>query len=135
MRPEIVEPTQYLRIEPSAPPAAISKYFCTVILLASIYAAQTPAFDFQPRKRDAAIAPSAFLSASQGIRPRHDTATGFPVRSHHLSGRMERTAVKGELLHHCVYYNSTRTPVSMHKAPRRNCSPAPSLSGPVRPAR
>src|SRR5580698_7990885 len=83
------------------------------------------ALDLQLRKCDAAIAPSAFLSASQGIEPRHDTATGFPVRSHHLSGRMERTAVKGELLHHCVYYNSPASIVSMHKALRQNCLPRP----------
>ena len=29
----------------------------------------------------------------------HDSATGFPVRSHHLSGLSVGTAVKGELLH------------------------------------
>src|SRR5580698_6199774 len=86
------------------------------------------ALDLQLRNCDAALAPLAFLSASQGIEPRHDTATGFPVRSHHLSGRMERTAVKGELLHHYVYYNSPATIVSTrlasaHKARRRNCSP------------
>ena len=33
MRPEIVEPTQYRAIEPNAPPAAISRYFCKAILL------------------------------------------------------------------------------------------------------
>src|SRR5271166_4436019 len=35
-----------------------------------------------------------------GVRPGHDSATGFPARSHHLSGLLEWTAVKGELLHH-----------------------------------
>ncbi len=28
MRPAIVEPTQYLAMEPSAPPNAMNKYFC-----------------------------------------------------------------------------------------------------------
>jgi hypothetical protein len=36
----------------------------------------------------------------QGTRPGHNSATGFPVRSYHLSGLLEWTAVKGELLHH-----------------------------------
>ena len=39
-----------------------------------------------------------FASIS-GIAPGHNSATGFPVRSHHLSGLLEGTAVKGELLH------------------------------------
>jgi len=36
----------------------------------------------------------------QGTRPGNNSATGFPVRSYHLSGLLEWTAVKGELLHH-----------------------------------
>jgi len=36
----------------------------------------------------------------QGTWPGHNPATGFPVRSYHLSGLSEWTAVKGELLHH-----------------------------------
>jgi len=34
-----------------------------------------------------------------GKPPGHNSATGFPVRSHHLSGLLEGTAVKGELRH------------------------------------
>jgi len=37
----------------------------------------------------------------------YDSATGFPVRSHHLSGQRRGTAVKGELLHHNQRFNYT----------------------------
>src|SRR5580698_4723253 len=99
------------------------------------------AFNLQLRECDAAIAPSAFLSASQGIEPRHDSATGFPVRSHHLSGLRKRTAVKGEPLHHFVYYNSRATIVSTRsrQSTKRSSETArplpPDMSGPIRPAR
>ena len=36
---------------------------------------------------------------NSGIAPGHNSATGFPVRSYHLSGLLDWTAVKGELLH------------------------------------
>jgi hypothetical protein len=42
-----------------------------------------------------------------GIAPGYDSATGFPVRSHHLSGLSEGTAVKGELLHHNQQFHYT----------------------------
>ena len=87
----------------------------------------------QMRRSNRAIGISLSIS---GIEPRHDSATGFPVRSHHLSGLRKRTAVKGELLHHCIYYNSPTTIVStrlvsMHKAPRRNARPSADTSGPI----
>jgi hypothetical protein len=39
------------------------------------------------------------LICRSGNRPGHNSATGFPVRSHQLSGLLEWTAVKGELPH------------------------------------
>jgi hypothetical protein len=45
-----------------------------------------------------AMEPSSF-SCVQGSLPGHDSNTGFPVRSHHLSGLLDGTAVKGELPH------------------------------------
>jgi hypothetical protein len=42
-----------------------------------------------------------------GIAPGHDSPTGFPVRSHHLSGQLGGTAVKGELLHHNLQFYYT----------------------------
>ena len=45
-----------------------------------------------------AMEPSSF-SFVQGSLPGHDSTTGFPVRSHHLSGLLDGTAVKGELPH------------------------------------
>jgi len=47
------------------------------------------------------------LKIDSGIAPGHDSATGTPVRSHHLSGLWEGTAVKGELLHHNQQLNYT----------------------------
>jgi hypothetical protein len=47
------------------------------------------------------------LKLDSGIAPGHDSPTGFPVRSHHLSGLMGGTAVKGELLHHNLHFNYT----------------------------
>ena len=83
MRLATVEPTQKRAMEPSAPPKAMSRYFCKRVppSLCSIARAL-------PTRHD--------LS---GYWPGHDSATGFPVRSHHLSGLLEGTAVKGELLH------------------------------------
>src|ERR1035441_8509961 len=62
-------------MEPNAPPTAMSRYFCKAISSFNII------FDL-------------------GIAPEDNSATGFPVRSHHLSSYWEGTAVKGELLHH-----------------------------------
>jgi predicted thioesterase len=45
-----------------------------------------------------AMEPSSF-SCVQGSLPGQDSTTGFPVRSHHLSGLLVGTAVKGELPH------------------------------------
>lgn len=39
----------------------------------------------------------------QGTRDRRDSATGFPVRSHHLSRSRTRAAVRGELLHRGIF--------------------------------
>ena len=39
------------------------------------------------------ISRSVLLTALSGIAPRHDSATGIPVRSHHLSGLAGWTAV------------------------------------------
>src|ERR1017187_1772966 len=62
-------------MEPNAPPTAMSRYFCKAI--------------------------SSFnIILDLGIAPEDNSATGFPVRSHHLSSYWEGTAVKGELLHH-----------------------------------
>jgi hypothetical protein len=41
-----------------------------------------------------------------GIGPGYDSATGFPVRSHHLSSLSGGTAVKGELRHHNQHSNT-----------------------------
>jgi hypothetical protein len=38
-------------------------------------------------------------------RPGHNSATGFPVRSYHLSGLLDWTAVKGELLRHNQHFH------------------------------
>jgi hypothetical protein len=43
--------------------------------------------------------PQILTMFKQGVRSRHDSATGIPVRSHHLSGIGTGTAVRGELLH------------------------------------
>src|SRR5487761_1481778 len=43
--------------------------------------------------------PKTPIRIYSGIAPGHNSATGFPVRSHHLSGLLEGTAVKGELPH------------------------------------
>jgi hypothetical protein len=85
----------------------------------------TLVIDVQLRKSDAAFAPSVIHQHLRGIAPRYDSATGFPVRSHHLSGLRERTAVKGELLHHCFHYNPPPTVVSMRAAPQQHGSRRP----------
>ena len=43
--------------------------------------------------------PKTPIHLYSGKTPGHNSATGFPVRSHHLSGLLEWTAVKGELPH------------------------------------
>jgi hypothetical protein len=43
--------------------------------------------------------PKTPIHLVSGIAPGHNSATGFPVRSYHLSGLLDWTAVKGELLH------------------------------------
>src|SRR5579863_4577864 len=95
MRLPIVEPTQYRAIEPSPPPKAMSTYFCKAVLLSSA-----------SRREDATtlMCASRYLSCAGNSGPGHDSPTGIPVRSHHLSGLSGGTAVKGELHHHCLYY-------------------------------
>ena len=56
-----------------------------------------------PHKAEGARAllkgPKTPVHLYSGKTPGHSSATGFPVRSYHLSGLLEVTAVKGELLH------------------------------------
>jgi hypothetical protein len=60
-----------------------------------------------------------------GIAPGYDSATGFPVRSHHLSGLWGGTAVKGELLHHNqqINYTAIRMLLSIGTAQRGRARP------------
>ena len=60
MRPDMVDPTQKRAMEPSAPPAAMRRYFCKALLLF---------------KKD----------CREGSRREMSPQQDFPVRSHHLS--------------------------------------------------
>jgi hypothetical protein len=88
----------------------MSKYLCKAVLLSISFPA-APARGGQFRGDQRAATPALgwqldFLTVLGKYKPGHDSATGFPVRSHHLSGLLERTAVRANSIATENHYKS-----------------------------